>query len=134
MYSNGIRQADRARITDRGVLQVARWIDHQGIAGDRMKAAAEIFRTECRSCHTVDGYNALRPLMRGWSEPFIDYQLQRLNELKGYMPPFVGSEDERRALATWLADIARRPAFSALPVQKESASGQATLPEREVLR
>jgi hypothetical protein len=72
--------------------------------------------------------------MRGWSEPFIDYQLQRLNELKGYMPPFVGSEDERRALATWLADIARRPAFSALPVQKESASGQATLPEREVLR
>jgi len=134
MYSNGIRQADRARITDLGVLQAAKWVDRQAIAGSRMKAAAEIFRAECRSCHTLDGYNALRPLMHGWSEQFIDYQLQRLNELKGYMPPLVGSEDERRALAIWLAGVARGPAFSAPPTQRESDSGQAALPEREVLR
>ena len=134
MYSNGIRQADRARISDRGVLQAAKWIDRQAIAGDRMKAPAEIFRAECRSCHTLDGYNALRPLMNGWSEQYIDYQLQRLNELKGYMPPFVGTEEERRALATWLADIARRRPFSALPSDRESASGSAALPTGEVRR
>lgn len=117
MYSNGIRQADRVAIGDRGILQAARWVDVQASGPDRTKAAAAIFRVECRSCHTIDGYNAVRPLLGKWSEPFIDYQLQRLDELKGYMPPFIGTEVERRALAHWLAEVGRRPPFSPLPVQ-----------------
>jgi hypothetical protein len=88
MYSNAIRQADRVAIGDRGILQAARWVDVQASGHDQAKAAAAIFRVECRSRHTIDGYNAVRPLVRKWSEPFIDYQLQRLDEVKGYMPPF----------------------------------------------
>lgn len=116
MYSNAIRQADRVAIGERGILQTARWVDPR-VRPDRAQAAAAIFRLECRSCHAIDGYNAVRPLLRHWSEPFIDYQLQRLDELKGYMPPFIGTEAERRALAHWLAEVGRRPPFSALPVE-----------------
>ncbi len=130
MYSNGILQADRAVVSDRGILQTAKWVDRQAIANYPQRAAPEIFRVECRSCHTLDGYNALRPLVRGWSEQFMDYQLQRLNELKGYMPPFVGTEAERRALAGWLADVARRPPFSTPPSERV-AVGQAGAPGGE---
>ncbi len=134
MYSNGIVRADRPSIADRGILQTAKWVNRQEIEGNRMRAAAEIFRVECRSCHTIDGYNGLRPLMRGWSERFTDYQLQRLNELKGYMPPFAGTDDERRWLATWLAEVARQPAFSKLPLQPQTASSEAARATGEVLR
>ena len=39
----------------------------------------------------------------------IDYQLVHLNELKGFMPPFVGTDDERRALAAWLINLNPQP-------------------------
>lgn len=133
MYSNGIRQADRALIADRGTLRTAKWVNHQAVERSRMEAAAELFRLECRSCHTIDGYNAVRPLLKGWSPPFIDYQLQRLNELKGYMPPFVGTEDERRALAGWLAEVGRRPPFSG-PPSWDAVAAQPRSASEEVLR
>jgi len=76
-------------------------------------AAREIFRFQCASCHTLDGYNALRPLIHGWDEQMIDQALQRLHLLRsGVMPPFIGTETERKALARWLAEIAREEANS----------------------
>jgi len=134
MYSNGILEADRAVVADRGILQTAKWVDVRAVAGNRAEAAAEVFRVECRSCHTIDGYNAVRPLLKGWSEPYIDYQLQRLNELKGYMPPFVGTDAERRALAIWLAEVGRRPALSAPPSQAGAVAAQTALRDEEVVR
>ncbi len=142
MYSNAILQADRAIVADRGILRTAKWVDPGAPTADRLRMAGEVFRLECRSCHTIDGYNAVRPLLKGWSEPFIDYQLQRMNELKGYMPPFVGNEVERRALAAWLAEVGRRSPFSALPSQSREAAARpasprmpaAALPAGEVSR
>lgn len=40
----------------------------------------------------------------------IDYQLLHLNELKGFMPPFVGTEAERKALGAWLKGLNYQPA------------------------
>jgi len=84
----------------------------------------EIFRLQCRACHTEDGYLAIRPLARGmsaaaaggllnrlarpvdaagqavaWNDPNL-----RLTTWRGRrMPPFVGTAEERRALALYLA-------------------------------
>ncbi len=128
MYSNAILQQDRARISEVGILQSAKWVDRDAAALNPRRMAGEVFRVECRSCHTIDGYNAVRPLLKGWSEPFIDYQLQRMNELKGYMPPFVGTAAERRALAHWLREIGRRPAFSPLPSSPGSVASTVAPP------
>ena len=57
------------------------------------------------SSDLVDGYNGMRGLVRGWTPEFADYQLQHLNRLKGFMPPFAGTEEERRALAAYLAGL-----------------------------
>jgi mono/diheme cytochrome c family protein len=71
----------------------------------RLEAGREVFKLECSACHTVRGYNPVAPLVKDWSEEYIDLQLQRLDELKPFMPPFIGKEEERKALAAWLASL-----------------------------
>ncbi len=36
-------------------------------------AGEEVFRVQCASCHTVDGYNSIRFAVKGWSWVMIDY-------------------------------------------------------------
>jgi len=112
MYSNGIRAEDAELVRERGVLATARWVSARDPAAAPLEQVGyEIFRTECRSCHTVDGYNGIRVMVKGWREDFIDFQLRHLNELKGFMPPFLGTEQERKALAAWLAELGRGRPF-----------------------
>jgi mono/diheme cytochrome c family protein len=70
-----------------------------------MIAGREVINIACAHCHTVDGYNGVRLLVKGWSARFIDSQLQHLDQLKGFMPPFPGNPTERTALAKWLASL-----------------------------
>lgn len=90
-------------------------IEHQG---------RELFRALCSSCHTVDGYLAVRPLVRGKSPEALSGVLARLASpadaagnatawnavplhVKTWrsrrMPPFAGTDEERHTLAGYLA-------------------------------
>ena len=58
----------------------------------------------------------------------IDYQLDHLSSLKGFMPAFVGTEAERQALGAWLATLNPLPASitvgpeaSAVEIQAQDA-------------
>jgi hypothetical protein len=132
MYSNSVRVEDRERLTREGVLKNARWATIREVTPENELAAGEqVFRVQCQACHTVDGYNGIRPMVRGWREEFLDVQLQHLNELKGFMPPFTGSEAERKALAKWLHKIGQEGPFGREPLPRTIASHQltATRPE-----
>ena len=72
---------------------------------NRIEAGKEVFRLVCSSCHTVDGYNAIRPFIHNWPEDYIYEQLGQLNVLASVMPPFQGNAAERDALAGWLATL-----------------------------
>jgi mono/diheme cytochrome c family protein len=86
----------------------------------------EVYRVECASCHTVDGYNSIRFAVKGWSWAMIDYQLAHLNSLKGFMPAFVGTEAERQALGAWLASLNPVPTNIAIEPASSAVRGQAT--------
>jgi mono/diheme cytochrome c family protein len=106
MYSNSLLVAHRDQYEREGSLATAKWIATKEITNANMIAAGrDIFALQCESCHTVDGYNGIRPLVRGWPEGYIDHQLASLQTLKGFMPPFLGTPKERRALARWLATL-----------------------------
>jgi cytochrome bd-type quinol oxidase subunit 1 len=106
MYANAIRIEDVRRLSQEGVLPNARWARVSAVTADNEKEAGhEVFRLVCSSCHTVVGYNAVQPLVQGWDESYIDYQLQHLNELTDIMPRFIGTAEERMALAKWLAGL-----------------------------
>jgi len=72
---------------------------------DLVAVGQEVYDFECANCHTLDGENPLRPKVRGWSQSYIAEQITRLEHLKGDMPPFEGTDAERRALAAYLATL-----------------------------
>jgi hypothetical protein len=73
----------------------------------------------------VNGYNGIRFAVKGWRLSMIDYQLQHLNELKGFMPPFVGTTEERGALALWLASLNPAPTLAPEPSYPAEKAGTA---------
>ncbi|HHY96368.1 MAG TPA: hypothetical protein GX513_15385 [Firmicutes bacterium] len=108
LYSNGIFAGEEHRF-DTGILPAARWARVKDVqAADSLAAGEEVFRIQCSSCHTVAGYNGVKPLVASWDAQYADDQLQRLSTLKPWMPPFAGSEAERRALALWLESLNRK--------------------------
>jgi mono/diheme cytochrome c family protein len=89
-------------------------------------AGHEVFKLECFTCHTVAGHLGIRPLVEGLSPTAIEGTLDRLARpvdsegslttwddpefrLESWrerrMPPFVGTDAERRALAIYLASV-----------------------------
>lgn len=62
-----------------------------------------VFQIHCSSCHSVDGFRALRELVEGLTDDDLDEYLTDMES--DVMPPFFGSDAERRALAEWLARV-----------------------------
>jgi mono/diheme cytochrome c family protein len=89
-------------------------------------AGREMFKLECFTCHTLDGYLGIRPLVAGLSPTAITGTLDRLARpvdargeptswedpqfrLESWrdrrMPPFVGTDAEKEVLAMYLARL-----------------------------
>ena len=137
MYSNGITRREQEAIGRDGALRVAKWVSTREVRDDnRQEAGRNLYEIQCASCHTIDGFNGMRFAVKGWREEFIDFQLQHLSELKGFMPPFMGTELERRALAAWLADLNPRVPPITEPLAKGTvppiamATGEARMAEQ----
>ncbi len=106
MYANSIRVENTPTIQAQGALASSKWAKVSAVTPEnRIEAGKEVFRLLCSSCHTVDGYNAIRPFIKGWPEDYIREQLAQLNVLASVMPPFQGNAAERDALAGWLATL-----------------------------
>ena len=133
------------RINQNGVLRTSLWLsapdgfdtlggpsehlDAQAAADVSARAGERVFKALCFGCHTVDGYQAVRPLVSGLSVGAIEKTLDTLakpvdpdgnptdwndphlrlsTRLGRRMPPFVGSAAEKRALAIYLARLGGR--------------------------
>ena len=141
---------DLSTLREAGVLQSALWTrlpKAPAGAADLPRVEAEgqeVFRLACTTCHTVDGYLAIRPLVTGRSQEAIATILARLTTSdqppdrgaapwtwRGRrMPPFPGTEAEREAVAIYLAALGgsapHLPAAGGVaPGGGESSPGQA---------
>lgn len=106
MYSNTLTPDDIMRLSETGILNEAKWaLLNEADRADPVRLGAKVFRAQCQSCHTVNGFNGVRFAVKGWSREFLDHQIRHLNQLKGYMPPFAGTDTERRALVEWLYSL-----------------------------
>lgn len=125
LYSNGVYVKQISEIMGRSVLAEARWSLVKAVDPNNMVASGrEVFRVQCMSCHTVDGYNAIRPLVQGWNRELLVTNLRHLDKLKGYMPPFTGTEEELQALASYLESLQpAQPAAAPTPPAALPAAG-----------
>jgi mono/diheme cytochrome c family protein len=125
MFSNGILVSEIGDLNERGILAKARWAAHAARDTPESKGRA-VFRAQCASCHTVDGYQSIRALVAPVDEDMLAGILATMREegeeyASGkyvhdghidttgldypFMPPLVGSDDEVEALTAYLVSL-----------------------------
>ncbi len=87
-----------------------RWTDEQ-----RVRIGEAIFRYHCAGCHALTGYNGIRPIIRPWTPELIREAVRHLHRTNPAMPPWLGNEAEREALAHYLIRLQEASAGSAAP-------------------
>jgi len=110
MYSNGVRAPYVGRIDTQGYLVNSNWIwDGDGVAMPSGYSRGEaIFRGECGSCHTMNGYRAMRVLMDGRDRTGIHNFIVMLHDYKPdspyhrFMPPMAGNLQDIDDLTNYL--------------------------------
>jgi cytochrome bd-type quinol oxidase subunit 1 len=114
MYSNGVRVPYVSRINAQGYLAESNWV-WNGSASNYSRGEA-IFRGECGSCHTLQGYRPLAHLLEGRDRSNIHNFIVMLHENKAdspyrkFMPPMVGTEQDVNDLTDFLNAQVNPPA------------------------
>jgi mono/diheme cytochrome c family protein len=117
MYANSVlKQAlpgdgglNVAALNQQGVLATAKWsLIKEITAENKIAAGKDMFRLQCQSCHSLNGYRGLQGLLtvKGWSEQGIYTMIGSLDKMvNATMPPFVGTDAERESLAAFLVTL-----------------------------
>jgi len=122
MFSNGVRVDEISKLNEQGILSKARWAARDP-ADDPVAMGRQVFRAQCASCHTLDGYQGIRKLLPddpdmtfgvlyGLFEQGEEYTgaepgtaVDKSELFYPYMPPFVGTEEEMMSLAEYLSSL-----------------------------
>ncbi len=103
MYSNGISPEEMEALNAGGFLATAKWTEIKEVNAENvMNAGAEIFRLQCMTCHTLDGYNGVKNKSDKLTERGLEALLTGMGKVNSYMPPFAGTEEEKKAVAAWI--------------------------------
>lgn len=104
LYSNGLwtEQANDPVHLASPYADHARWMP--GDLDDQLHHGAWLFRLQCASCHTRDGYRSLKERTEAWTHDFGQQWLARMDE-GGVMPPFDGDAADREALSAYLISL-----------------------------
>ncbi|MBI4831407.1 MAG: hypothetical protein HY801_07595, partial [Candidatus Lindowbacteria bacterium] len=110
LYSNGVRKADLPFISEVGAVRYATWA-WRGLdpSGGEAALGHMLFRLECSTCHTYTGINGVfrKTILSHGEEAALGF-LDSYQFSHPYMPPFAGTQDEKQALARFLAEGAAK--------------------------
>jgi hypothetical protein len=106
LYSNGIREGEAPYLSSVGMTRYLTWpwrgLDPDG--GDNSLGHG-LFLAECSVCHTYRGVNGIfkKGAIIGTEESAEEF-LENIHTAYPFMPPFVGTKDEKQALAKFLSE------------------------------
>jgi mono/diheme cytochrome c family protein len=104
MYSNGILKNDVATLNEQGFIRSALWVRPEAAKGGTpLVVGEELFIHQCYACHTIGGVNndIVKATATMSHRGMVSY-LGKMHEIRPFMPPFVGTGEEREALAAFL--------------------------------
>ncbi len=125
MFSNGVLVGEIADLDRRGVLAKAGWAAREA-DGTPVSRGAAVFRAQCASCHTVDGYMSIRArvapvdpdmlagilaTMRAEGDEYVSGKYTHAGHIDTrqldypFMPPLVGTAEEVEALTAYLVSL-----------------------------
>jgi mono/diheme cytochrome c family protein len=107
MYANEALQSETTFFNKEGILKNDVWFnassDNQGTADQ----GAYLLARNCSVCHTIGGINDIAKKVDGRTLDGIFVILGHTQEIIPFMPPFSGTEDERKTLAGFLYGISK---------------------------
>lgn len=104
MYSNSILRSDAEKINKDGLLKYAKWTAIKEVTdSNRREAGRELFNLQCLGCHTPNGArNNIKEKSQGLTYMGYLSQLEGQGKLLTYMPPVLGTREEKEALAEYI--------------------------------
>jgi hypothetical protein len=105
MYSNQVYVKDVPEIQKAGFLTSSKWARHKEVTDENlMDAGRDLFKFQCSACHSVNGpLNDIVPIVQKFDTVFgMDSMLNGLGKINNYMPHFMGTREERWALANYI--------------------------------
>jgi cytochrome d ubiquinol oxidase subunit I len=117
MFSNGVLVSEIEALNRDGILSKARWAAHDA-APTPLSRGRAVFRAECASCHTLDGYLSIRKRTAAADADYLTLLVTALRDDGPrwashppqkpdypFMPPFVGTDEELSDLVTYLDSL-----------------------------
>lgn len=122
LYSNGIPAEDETvqQLRRQGLLAEAAFARPPGLTADALdrlpllELGQYVFQAQCRICHEIEGFNALRPLVQHKGDLWLMLTTHDLDRTRYFMPPFVGSDRELMALVEFERKVALGDAYQPL--------------------
>ncbi len=126
IYSNSIFKKDVPELNRTGYLRAALWTPYKEIDSDnRLDAGHELFIHQCYACHTVNGWNNdIVQATESMSYRALVSYISRIHQIRYFMPPFVGTNEEIEALAAYIA-VTLHGRETVEPPQQESGAAAA---------
>jgi len=106
LYATNVLLPEKPFLDQHGLLPNAYWFNVLG-RGDPENQGAFLLAQNCSACHTIGGINDIRTRVKNRSEDGIFVYLSHIGEMVPFMPPFSGTEAERRILARFLYRLAQ---------------------------
>lgn len=124
MFANGVLVDEVEKLNQQGILSQAKWL-MVGQGDEPVTRGRAVFRAQCAMCHTLDGYQAIRPLVAPLDQDMLSGILTMMRDdgqayaaavAKGepvardqlnypFMPPLVGTDEEVEALKAYLLSL-----------------------------
>ena len=119
MYSNSILKSNAEKLNTEGYLRNALWVENKELNDDNMmQAGEELFIQQCYACHTIGGMNNdIVAASQNMSFRALTKYIDKIHERRYFMPPFFGTDVEKKALATYIAGGLLGKEIEEAPVQ-----------------
>jgi cytochrome d ubiquinol oxidase subunit I len=108
MYSNGILKSEVETLNEKGILSKVKWANPTN-SQDPLVIGKAVFNAECIICHDPYHFNS-KPLLeniQGSEAEDIASDILDSLEDNPLMPPFVGTDEEKMALAKYLEKLGK---------------------------
>lgn len=106
MYANQVLLEETPLFIKEGMLPRSYWYNATAGKADPVSRGAYLFAQNCAACHTIGGINSIVDRVQGRSVDGIYVILGHTQEMVPFMPPFSGTDQERRTMADFLFGLA----------------------------
>ena len=106
MYANQVLLSESLFLEKDSMLKNAYWHNMITDKPEVINQGAYLFAQNCSACHTIGGINDIQDGVKERSEDGIFVILRHTHEMVPFMPPFSGTEQERRIMARFLYQLA----------------------------